>query len=251
MISALEITVYGLPAPQGSKRFVGVKAGRGIGRGWEIYTLSTPSEGVRYVGVTVQRQKRLQAHINRAMKGGKTHKDAWIRSLINAGGPAPECAVIEAGVGDGWQEAEQKWIAHFLNAGVKLTNLTVGGEGCRGFTHSPESKAAQSARRKGATLSLEHKKAISSALKGRQKSPETRAAMAGRKASAETLTRMSAAQTGRVVSPQTLQKMSASRKGVPISEKARASRPKKLTGAHRLSIGTANRAAWAEGRRRK
>ncbi len=228
----IEITVIGTPGPQGSKS-------------WTVYSLSTPSEGVRYVGVTVNTRKRMSAHVYRAGRGEKTRKDNWIRSLV----APPVMNVLESGTGDGWQEAEIKWIAFYRSAGCDLTNATIGGEGCRGFKHSEQTKTSQSAASAGRTLSDSHKTAISKALTGKTRSPEQRAALRGRKVTAETKKRMSIAQKGHPVTADTLSKMSASRKGKLLSERARKSRPKKLSDAHKSGISESLKKAYAEGRR--
>jgi hypothetical protein len=67
-----------------------------------------------------------------------------------------------------------------LGTGI-LYNRTDGGDGCSGFTHSPETREKQSAIKKGKIFSPEHRKKISDSLKGKRHSLESRAKMSAAK----------------------------------------------------------------------
>jgi hypothetical protein len=67
-----------------------------------------------------------------------------------------------------------------LGTGI-LHNRTDGGDGCSGLNHSPETRAKQSAIKKGKTFSPEHREKISDSLKGKRHSPESRAKMSATK----------------------------------------------------------------------
>lgn len=115
-------------------------------RPWEIYSLTDPRTlEVRYIGVTFRGKARLCEHISRAARGGKTHRDCWLRSLI-AAGLRPIHGTMERGSGDGWPEREQFWIATHK---ATLTNHTDGGEGSPGYVPTPELRRKWSALRLG------------------------------------------------------------------------------------------------------
>jgi hypothetical protein len=96
------------------------------------------------VGKTVNRlSERLQQHVNDANRGRvNIHRFRWIRGLTKLG-LRPEIFELEK-VHDGWEEAEQFWIAYFRSLGASLCNATAGGDGLVGFTHSEETRRKQS-----------------------------------------------------------------------------------------------------------
>ena len=85
---------------------------------------------------------------------------------------------------------EKLLIASYRAAGVRLTNLTDGGDGISGHRHSEETKAKISASNMGKVISPEARRRVSEALKGR---PGT---WRGRKHSEETKTKLRAAKLG-------------------------------------------------------
>lgn len=154
-----------------------------------IYVLKHPdTQEVRYVGKTVKPLSyRLSNHISNA-KGNKhnKHLSSWILKIL-AEGKRPIIELIETCSHDTWQEREQYWISQYPN----LINLTLGGDGCLGFQHSPETveklrqvnlgsshtqefKDNMSKRLKGVPLTEEHKKKIGDANRGKKASEETK-----------------------------------------------------------------------------
>jgi group I intron endonuclease len=92
-----------------------------------IYTLKDPTNNhIRYVGKTINVQRRLSAHLYRAKKG-KHHTANWIKSLLSQN-LKPIIEVIEVCNKKNWQEREKYWIA-FYRQKFDLTNFTDGGEG--------------------------------------------------------------------------------------------------------------------------
>lgn len=171
---------------------------------WEIYTLSDPrTHEVRYVGVTFRGKKRYNEHISRAMTGGKTHRDCWIRSLITAG-MRPLYRVVETGSGDGWQDAERVWIAKYRQS-ERLVNHTDGGDGTPGLPISPEMRRKLSEARRGVPY-----------LPGRI------SAMKGRKHTLEALEKIRVASKGRKMPDSMRRKLSVLRKQTPTSPEQRA-----------------------------
>lgn len=96
-----------------------------------IYGLACPLDGqVRYIGKSTNPARRLNEHINRALrlKSGTRACD-WLFGLA-AKGLRPKILTLRR-VGDGecWRAAEQAEIATALSAGRDLVNATAGGEG--------------------------------------------------------------------------------------------------------------------------
>ena len=183
-------------------------------RHWDIYTLSDPrTEQVRYVGVTFRGKRRFNEHLSRSVMGGKTHRDAWIRSLI-ALGLRPVYQVIERGQGQGWQDAERRWIAAYRQSS-DLANHTDGGDGAPGYVPTAEWRAMRSAARKG----IPYPPGRVSAMKGRRHTAEARA-------------KISRAGTRRTQSESARQKIADARKGHPLSTEQR----EKLSVSHKGKI---------------
>lgn len=173
-------------------------------REWEVYALSDPhTQQVRYIGVTFRKKARLREHLSRAMTGGRTHRDCWIRSLI-ARGLRPAYAVIERGQGEGWQEAEQGWIAQYLLL-ADLVNLTDGGEGCPGYVPTPALRQKWAAMRAGVPYA-----------------PGRFSAMRGKRHTPEAIEKIRAASKGRKMPASMRRKLSALRKKNPPSNEQRA-----------------------------
>lgn len=199
-------------------------------RRWDIYGLSDPRTGaIRYVGVTFRGKRRFNEHLSRAVRGGRTHRDCWIRSLI-AAGVRPVYEILETGYGDGWQTRECYWIAHHRALG-DLTNLTDGGDGAPGYIPTPELRRKWSALRAGVPYA-----------------PGRRSAMLGRTHPPEVREKISAAGTGRRHTEASRSKLSAAHTGKKLSEEHRtklaaAKRGRTLTDEHKRKIAasTANR----------
>lgn len=91
-----------------------------------IYALLDPDTGiVRYIGKSVDLTRRMNQHC-RVDPASKNQRAMWIASLA-AVGKTPNMIVIENCTDENWQEAERRWIAHYLPTG-NLTNTSPGGE---------------------------------------------------------------------------------------------------------------------------
>lgn len=185
-------------------------------RQWEIYTLIDPrTDQVRYVGVTFRGKQRFNEHMSRAVTGGKTHRDSWIRSLITLN-LRPIYQIIEVGSGDGWQDAERRWIAHYRET-CDLVNHTDGGDGTPGYVPTPELREKWSAMRAGVPYSPDR----APAMKGKHHTPEAKAkiaaAGAGRVHSATSREKLSRAHTGKVLSAEHRSKLSAGHQGKQLA----------------------------------
>lgn len=184
---------------------------------WQIYTLSDPrTDQVRYVGVTFRGRKRFNEHMSRAATGGRTHRDRWIYSLLLLD-LRPIYQVIETGQGDGWPEAERRWIAHYRQL-AKLTNHTDGGEGTLGYIPTMESRQKLSLQRKG----VPYPPGRIPAMKGKHHTPEARAkitaAGTGRRHTETSRRKLSEAHKGKILSPEHREKLGAIHKGTTLTE---------------------------------
>lgn len=113
-----------------------------------IYCLKDPTTGdVRYIGQTNNPKRRLKQHLKGSIKE-KTHLGNWLRSLE---GEEPILALLhEVAENESWAEEERRYISCARALGVKLVNLTDGGEGFSGLARTPEHRAAiRAAQRSG------------------------------------------------------------------------------------------------------
>lgn len=89
-----------------------------------IYTLSD-NKGVRYVGQTLNPQRRYNAHCSLLQNNKNTHKDRWIRSLLKKNIKPTLDIVLKTTNPD---EEEVKLIKSLKEKGIKLVNTTEGGK---------------------------------------------------------------------------------------------------------------------------
>jgi hypothetical protein len=158
-----------------------------------VYTHSTEKHGIFYVGKGTEKRIKIVErahnlhHTRIVNKYGK--ENITVKSML--------CRSEQHDL-----DLEVKMITALRNGGVKLTNMTDGGEGFSGMVHSDKSKAKMSAVQKGRIVSDKTKLKMSESAKNR--SDETRAKMSvsqiGKTHSEETRVRMSEAQKGRVFS---------------------------------------------------
>lgn len=106
-----------------------------------------------------------------------------------------------------------------------LTNLTDGGEGASGFTHSEEAKQRMSKAHLGKILSKETRQRMSEVHMGKKHTEETKQKIGkihkGKVISEKTKQRMSKVQKGKVTSEETKQKLRKANLGKVISEETR------------------------------
>jgi hypothetical protein len=130
-----------------------------------IYALCDPiTEEIRYIGKTNTPRKRYYSHLNESKIGKrKSHKISWIRKLLSLN-QKPVMKII-----DEVDSAEWKfWEAHYINlykCNGNLTNLTEGGQGGNGYSHTEESKQRMSKSKKGRKLSDDQKLKLSEGQK--------------------------------------------------------------------------------------
>ena len=176
-------------------------------RYWHIYSLTDPRTGIiRYVGVTFRGKQRFNEHLSRAVNGGKTHRDCWVRSVINLG-LRPIYSLLETGTGD-WISSERKWIARHR---ATITNHTDGGEGTPGIKPSAQLREKWSQMRAGVPYA-----------------PGRRSAMFGKTHTKAAREKIRRAGLGRHHTAESKEKLSFARRGKPLTKEHR----KKLSEAH-------------------
>jgi hypothetical protein len=139
-----------------------------------IYALCDPvTEEIRYVGQTIRtKAKRLYRHMYEA-KQRQTHVHRWIMSLASE----PLFRVLAVVPRSQLNKAERRWIAKLRQTGARLTNLTDGGEGLKGYVATAETCRKISIAKQGHTVSAAARKKIGDASRGRKASDETRRKM--------------------------------------------------------------------------
>lgn len=116
----------------------------------------------RYIGKSFSLQKRLRAHLHEASVGHKCLRCNWIRKVLREGGVVDVSLLLTCDENT-WEKFEISTIKEYREAGHRLTNLTNGGEGCRGFGHpnSPEAIAKIVAKTRGQKRTQEQRKRMS------------------------------------------------------------------------------------------
>lgn len=119
-----------------------------------IYALTYPgTDKVRYVGKTVRSpRKRHNEHIMAAMRGNpRLPVHRWIASLYRRGLWSCLWHLERISESEDWAARERHWIEKFRSEGHDLLNLTDGGEGLSGHSHTAEAREAIASKlRKGA-----------------------------------------------------------------------------------------------------
>lgn len=105
-----------------------------------IYKLIDPrTNEIKYIGKTKNSLiKRLYEHLTKRNLKPITHKNNWIKNLLNEN-LKPIIELIEVCDSDNWTERETYYIKQLREQDVNLTNLTDGGDGALGSKRSKES----------------------------------------------------------------------------------------------------------------
>ena len=181
-----------------------------------VYKITNTRNGKPYVGQTtrpIKERFREHARCRKSLIGKAIRKYGAENFTFEV---LEECENAEQ-----LNEREIFWIAELNCKSPNGYNISDGGEGHMGWTHTPEACAKISATNRGEKNPFygkhhtdETKAKMSAAKCGRKLSPETRAkisaAKCGRKFSPETRAKISAANSGRKLSPETRAKISAS-----------------------------------------
>lgn len=110
-----------------------------------IYALAHPETGeIRYIGKSIQPEKRLREHVLSARSGKTEHHAArWLRSLIRNGLEPKLIILMTLPNGEKWGHFEQFFIASAKTMRLRLTNSTDGGDGAA--LTSPEAESRRNA----------------------------------------------------------------------------------------------------------
>ena len=161
-----------------------------------IYGLYDEAEplAIRYIGQTIERRykARLREHVTDCLRDA-TRSACWIRSVIRRGGVIGSSVLDVASSKEQANDLERYYIARARSMGIKLTNLTEGGDGTLGWIpsdkrrsemaihaavvwtgrkHTEATKLKMSEAHKGAVVSSEARSKISRAFSGRKLSAE-------------------------------------------------------------------------------
>lgn len=119
-----------------------------------IYEIKNTVTGKRYIGQTVDYEKRKASHIN-ALKGNY-HSNKYLQSSWNKyGESAFEFSLIAESDAEHLNELEVEYIRRFDTVVPNGYNMTLGGEGTRGFKWSEESRSMVSKSRKGKQIGVD------------------------------------------------------------------------------------------------
>jgi hypothetical protein len=189
-----------------------------------VLHLASSPEDIRYVGISKydDQIKRFKSHKKTAASGRKTPLYAWMRKHLDN----VETTVVLSNIS--WEEAcaeEQRLIALYRSSSGSLLNLTDGGDGPHGYTHTAEAVRKISKASRGRKHSDESRKRIAEANTGKTHSLETRSRLSeinkGKSPSEATKAKLSKANKGRLLSEEHRKKISESQKGRTFSDETR------------------------------
>lgn len=143
-----------------------------------IYILVDEAGIPFYVGKTVNPKRRLSRHIEEVRKGNHLAVYNKLRQVFVRNGWKRDgiLQIIERGVPDSLVDTRETFhISEYKKQGIKLKNLTEGGEGGKGFTREIIERGA--AKRRGRPRSEICKQRISEAKKGNPLSDEHKKAL--------------------------------------------------------------------------
>jgi hypothetical protein len=169
-----------------------------------VYALCDPvTFEPRYIGKSINCEKRYWEHINGAQKAN--HHNQYLARVLKKMDWKPRLLILEHGLPESELLAlEMDWIAYGRRVGWRLTNMTEGGEGVSGAKPTALTRAKIGAGNRGKKMSDEAKAKLREAHLGMKASDAARAKMSasrtGIKHTAQARANMSAAQQARVVS---------------------------------------------------
>lgn len=133
-----------------------IKSSFGLFRAGCIYTLICPDTNlIKYVGKTFNPKARFYRHVSYETRD-KSKKGIWIKSLIK-NGKKPIIEIIDDCDEFNWQEKEIAYIKLYKSFGVKLLNMTKGGEqGALNYTFTETQSEKLSKSLKGKQKTKEH-----------------------------------------------------------------------------------------------
>ena len=136
-----------------------------------IYALLDPRDGtLRYVGKSNNPTVRRYEHVCASQLFAKTHRNNWIKSLLE-NGHKPEMVVLEEVPSSEWKTSESWWIEYWKFLGANLVNGTSGGDGLHNPSKEVREKIGASCRGKRKVFTDEHKAKIAQRNRDRALNP--------------------------------------------------------------------------------
>jgi hypothetical protein len=140
-----------------------------------IYIIENRVNGHAYVGKTKVPEKRWKRHKDAASKCSE--KSSWLYKAMSKHGVENfEFRIIDEHEDEAYalKVLEPMWIKRMKDSGVHLYNMTDGGDGIPGYTHSSATIKKISESNKGRKLSEEQKRHLSEINKGIKPTDEAR-----------------------------------------------------------------------------
>lgn len=140
-----------------------------------IYIIENKVNGHAYIGKTKVPDKRWKRHREEAAKCNE--KSAWLYKAMSKHGVENfEFRIIDEHEDEAYalKVLEPAWIARMKDEGIHLYNMTSGGDGIPGYSHSPATIKKISESNKGRKLTDEQRLHLSQINKGLVPSEETR-----------------------------------------------------------------------------
>lgn len=137
-----------------------------------IYIIENKVNGHAYIGKTKVPEKRWRRHKDAASKC--TEKSFWLYKAMSKHGVENfEFRIIDEHEDEAYalKVLEPMWIKRMKDEGVHLYNMTAGGDGTLGYTHSSETIKKISESNRGRKLSDEQKQHLSEINKGKGVKP--------------------------------------------------------------------------------
>ena len=197
----------------------------------KLYKLSDPRypDDIRYIGQTSKSLKnRLSIHISPKSLISKTHKNNWIKSLLDIN-ILPSITLLEEVSIEEWNTKEIFWIKFYRDLGYRLTNSTDGGEGMLNPNEETRKKLSiASSGDKNPNFGIKRSDKINKKINDIRviiHTEETKKIIGekslGRKHTDKTKKIISEANIGKVVSEETRRKISESQIGKVVSEETK------------------------------
>ncbi|HPQ80063.1 MAG TPA: NUMOD3 domain-containing DNA-binding protein [Candidatus Dojkabacteria bacterium] len=138
-----------------------------------IYKAENLINGKVYIGQTENFNRRIKEHKNNSFNENSVNYTSYFHNAIRKyGSTAFTFNIIWSGSTTLLNDMEIKYINNYNSLASHNTgyNLTIGGEGVKGYKHTEARKEKISRKMSGRSVSVETRKKISESLKGKKKS---------------------------------------------------------------------------------
>jgi len=179
-----------------------------------LYLVRNVLDGTMYVGKTVHTiRQRWWKHLSLARTGSNLHLHRAIRKYGAENFVVDPLVIDQDFTDDQSLNDGERLMIRLLRINCRLYNITDGGDGVSGHTHSEETRRKISEVQTGRILSEEHRRKISAFQKSKILSDETRCkiSVAAKNRTEEHRRKLGAANRGKVMSEEARRKMSKAR----------------------------------------